>query len=303
MTKRIPKLLIILGIFFLLIALAATSLLNSQPKPKSKLFRAQLQTIKTQTGPLQYYVRGSGSPLLLLPGFGMNMQDWDPELISQLSKEHKLIILDYPEVKTEQQVTEAAVTVMDKLSIKKADILGWSMGSFVAQLLAEYYPDRVNKLVLISTATGGTEMIGASEEISRTIQDNIGGSWEESYVPYLFPQDSEKAKDVYLARRKEAITTGEFPQEEATSVSARIALEDAFANPAQEQDRADKLSLIKAPTLIIAGDKDVLLPAENAKRTAKHIAGARLEIIPNTGHAVLFHEVDTVSNLINLFLR
>jgi len=272
-------------------------------------FQAKVSYVQTPTAKIAYYTRGKGEPLILLPGFGMTMQDWDPLLLQKLATKNKLIIIDFRGVGsstgeldklTEKQIAADIIAAMDKLQIKKAHIVGWSLGSFVGQLIAENYPARVDKLVLISTSPGQDQQIEASKAIGDAIQNNLDGGWEDVYVPLLFYSD--KAKDDYLSRVYAARERQELPTISVENIDAKLAYEKAFGQPAAEEARTALLATIKAPTLLITGEQDTLLVPENAKRVAKRIPHAKLVLIPQAGHAVLFEKVAEVSQEISAFL-
>ncbi|MGI8419630.1 MAG: alpha/beta fold hydrolase [Candidatus Levyibacteriota bacterium] len=272
-------------------------------------FRAEVDIIKTQDAKIAYYSRGRGDPIVLLPGFGMTMEDWDPLFLEKLATNHKLIILDYRGVGastgsvtdiTEGQLAQDVITTLHQLKIQKASVLGWSLGSFVAQVVAEQSPGSIDKLILISTGPGDDHQIGASTSIANAIDSNLGGSWEKIYVPYLFV--SKQAKNDYLNRRNNAVKSKEIPDVPGETLDAKIGYERAFADNNQEKMRYDKLSTLHVPTLIIAGNDDELLPPENDKRTATQIPGSQLLIISHAGHGVLFEKTDEVTSAINTFL-
>lgn len=264
-------------------------------------FRAHVRTAYINGQTMHYYIRGHGEPLFLLPGFAMSLHDWDPMLIEELSKKNKLIMIDYPKnPSSEVELADDVVRLMNKLKISKANLLGWSMGSFFAQVVAENNPDRVDKLILVSTALGGDDIVQGE---ASSIQNDLGGTWETAYVPIMFSPEQNNAMATYLHRRDAAIKTGEAPQKNSPDINQRAKLENVFTNKQQEKSRTDGLKVIKAPTLIIVGEKDTLLVPENARRVANRISGSRLEIVPNAGHAVLFQNLPSVVKIIDNFLN
>lgn len=296
-------------VFVLCILLGITAIMSYHFFIKTYQPKSILQTAAVGNTKIAYTVHGKGEPLILLPGSGMTMQDWDPLLVEKLVTNHRVVILDYPGVGkstgdlTSMNETELADTMtgfMDNLGIKKAAVLGWSAGSFIAQIIAEKYPDRVSKLILISTAPGGGQTIDTPKPISDTIQKNLGGNWESSYVPFMFA-DKNKANE-YLQRIKTAEDNGTAPADSEASITSKTALENMFADQQQERQRYAGLKTILSPTLIIQGAKDMLIAPENAQRVAKLIPNAQLMILPDAGHAVLFEQADDVAESINNFL-
>ena len=309
--RSFPRVTQTIAAILLLILIAAIyffSKFNSTP------FKANVQFVTIKNAKIAYYTRGKGSPLILIPGFAMTMQDWDPELLRELSIHHKLIVFDYRGIGkstgdlsnlNEDQLASDTIELMDMLKIKKTNILGWSLGSFVGQRISEKYPERVTRLVLIATAPGEDKIVGGSKSIGTTIQNNLNGSWESFYIPLMFPNtpDGKSASQTYLNQVSTALQNGELPSDRGGDTSARAILEQAFSNTQLEQDRTAELSTIRIPTLIIVGQNDTLVPIQNDKFVTNRILNAELKIIPNAGHAVLFQYPDQVSQLTNQFLK
>ncbi len=272
-------------------------------------FKAQLKYAALPGSEIAYYTRGSGYPLILLSGFGMTMKHWDPLLLNKLSENNELIIFDYrgvgnstghPDKSTKEMATDI-IQLMDSLKIKKANILGWSLGSFVGEIVAESYPQRVNKLILVSTALGGDQGIEGSTQIANAIQQNLGGSWEHVYVPFLFT--TEESKNNYLMRIRLSQFFGESPAGPDEVIDAKFAIELALSNKTDENKRNLYLSSITSSTLIISGKEDKLVPPANSERTAGYISNSKVVIIPQAGHAVLFEKASDVARLIDEFLH
>ena len=107
---------------------------------------------------------GKGPPLLVLNGFAATSADWDPCFIDQLASRHKLILLNNRGIggSTDDgqsfdiaKLANDAAHVIETLGFERTSVMGWSMGGFIAQTLAVEYPDRVHKLILLSTDSGG----------------------------------------------------------------------------------------------------------------------------------------------------
>jgi len=262
---------------------------------------------------IAYYTRGKGDPLLLIEGFGMSMDDWDPLLIEKLSKNHKLIIFDLREVGlskgdltdlTISKLADDSVGVLSHLKIQKADILGWSMGSLIAQEIALSYPERVDKLILASTLSADSHTTYLPEEEGRAIQADVMGSWE-TFVPHMFPEnvEGEYALDSYLSRIHNAVRYKKSPKTPDEYEKVKTLQDAAVSKLSEEGERLNKLSSITVPTLIIAGEDDALIPVENNRTVAKSIPKSDLQIIPKSGHAFLFQNTDEVARRIDQFLR
>lgn len=275
-------------------------------------FKAEVQFVNSNGARIAYYTRGKGAPLVLFPGFGMNMSEWDPKLLENLSKHYELIVFDYRGVGDStgdisnlkaKAMTNDVLNLLDALHVKKANVLGWSMGAMLAQQFVETYPQRVDHLLLISTGPGGSQMISASSQISQRVQQNLGGRWNDTFVPLLFPENSGRLAQQYVRRVASAIKNGEVPKEPEETVQTRIAEEQALTDPSFGDPMYSYLSRIKSPTLIIAGKDDVLIPVTNDRIVSQQIKGTKLVILLGAGHGVLFQEPDQVSQLVEEFMR
>ena len=276
------------------------------------LFQARVQYVPAGDARIAYYVRGEGKPLLLIPGFGMNMGDWDPQLIRSLSHNHQVIVYDFRGVGLSTngstqisvyQMRDDVIRVLDTLGIERADIIGWSLGSVVAQEVAAAYPDRVERLVLVSTFSADRHMVPAADEVSDAVQNNLGGSWEE-LTSFLFPQTEKgiQEKNKYLERRKDGVEKKIAPNVSEVEVETKMLQEEAMAVLAT-QDRTSLISSIPQPTLIIAGQKDVLIPIQNARWIKSILPQATLVEVENAGHAVLFERNNQVKKTLGTFLE
>lgn len=115
---------------------------------------------------MAYRTFGQGDPILLIGGLGAKVDSWEPSILRNLSTNHTVIVLDNRGVGNTttgtkpfsvQQFANDTNGLLDALKIQKADVLGHSMGTFVAQQLAVMHPEKVNRLVLVAASCGGKE--------------------------------------------------------------------------------------------------------------------------------------------------
>src|SRR5690242_9608072 len=145
-----------------------------------------------------YRAIGNGPPLLVLNGFAATAADWDQCFIDGLSSGHELILLNNRGIggSTDDgqsfdisELAEDAAGVIAILGFERMSVLGWSMGGFIAQALAVEHPDRIEKLILLSTDFGGATADLASSEVWSQLVDPSGTGDEQGrrLVPLLFP--------------------------------------------------------------------------------------------------------------------
>lgn len=274
-------------------------------------FKAHVQYAKLPGVTLAYYTRGKGEPLLLLEGFGMTMQDWDPALIENLAQNHQVIIFDYRGVGLStgdtqhlsvEQMAEDSIGLLDQLQIQHTALLGWSMGSLIAEEITLKQPKLVTKLILASTVLASSSASSTPSQQDEYIQNNLGGSWETIYVPLMFPQDKAGKHDQagYLKRVMTAIQSGEAPKSGEEAAQTKIAQEQALGKSTiNTADLAD----IHTPTLVIAGENDHLTSTKDNKQVAQAIPKARFIIFPDSGHAFLFEDAKAVFITLEKFLQ
>ena len=143
---------------------------------------------------------GNGRPLLVLNGFGATSSDWDPLFIHVLASYSELILLDNRGIGGSvddgrpfdiARLAHDAAHLIETLGFTRISVLGWSMGGFIAQTLALPHPNRVNKLILLSTDPGGSEVDIASSDVWSQLVDTSGTPHDQAkrLLSLLFPDD------------------------------------------------------------------------------------------------------------------
>ena len=144
-------------LLFLLVLLLACSHASARP------FQAQVRFVRAGVTQIAFYERGNGPPLVMLNGTGSTMAEWDPALLRLLARAHRLILFDYPGIglsgrwrgSTFDSLADYTAGFMRAIGLHRADVLGWSMGGFVAQRLAVRHPQLISHLILAGTNPGG----------------------------------------------------------------------------------------------------------------------------------------------------
>ena len=235
---------------------------------------------------LHYEVEGHGPPLLFIAGLGQPAIAWDPELIRTLARSYQIITYDNRGTGLSDKPDELysialfasdAVGLLDTLSISRAHLFGVSMGGMIAQELGAHYSQRVGSLTLGCTTPGGRNAVAAPPESMKMLEGRAGMTPEEA------GREGWKLSfsDEFIRTRRSELET--HLQRGLTQVTPRYAYERHFQ--ATMTLRVFKhLKDITAPTLVVTGRDDILIPAANSEILAKEIPGAELRIFDNAGH-------------------
>ena len=239
---------------------------------------------------------GTGSvPLVLLQHFRGNLDNWDPALIDALAAPgRRVITFDSTGVGgssgttpgTIGQMARDAIAFLTALDISRADLLGFSIGSFVAQEIALTRPAIVRRLVLASSAPqGAAGMHGWAPGVIGTI--GTPHTAPEGYLGVFFaPSETSQKAGKEALRRMYARTQD---RDDATTWATREAQYDAVcAWGIPDHARLQRLSALTMPVFIANGDQDPMILPHYSYLLAGLIPGAQLKIYPDAAHGFLF---------------
>ena len=269
----------------------------------SQVDTAKLITKKVRVGDIDvaYKEAGTGYPLILVMGFGSTMDTWSPGLISGLSQNNRVIIFDNRGMgSTSSSDREFSIRLfaddtaglMDALSIKKANVLGWSMGTYIAQELALNYPEKVNRLILYAADVGGDKAVHSPDVIAQ-LNDTSGTERErgERLLRLIFP--ASWLKDNPDPRKYMQMTSEQvLPESIKKQGLACWKWAGTFS----------RLPQIKAPVLLIAGVDDMVTPPQNSIMMVDQIPAAWLVQVKNGGHGLMFQYPERLVKIADLFL-
>src|SRR5271157_650793 len=156
--------------------------------PEAGTAQVQVRTVAVDDIDIAYRDFGQGKPLILITGYGATMDLWPPEVLSNLSLEHRVIVFDnrgMGNTTTSAKpfsiglFADDTAGLMDALNISRADVLGWSMGADIAQELALRHPGKVDRLILYAGSVGGNESVPASPDVVERLTNTSGSAREQ----------------------------------------------------------------------------------------------------------------------------
>jgi 3-oxoadipate enol-lactonase len=255
---------------------------------------------------LYYEIHGSGEPLVLIMGYGFRAGHWFA-ILDKLAAGNRVVVFDNrgtgrsdkPNIPyTAKMMAGDVAGLLDEIGISVTSIFGVSKGGMIAQEFALSYPGRLKNLVLGATSCGGTHAAPMPPETIAFLFDPERAKLTEE----------EKARDIipwlwnkgFVDNNPEAIkrfiaTTVEYPTPAQTLTCQGNAL-ITF-------DSFDRLKGIKAPTLVISGTQDRIIPSGNSKLLAGEIPGAELAMIANAGHGFITDSTAEACKIILDFLQ
>ena len=270
--------------------------------------RLNVQTARVAGTTFAWAELGSGSPLLLLNGTASPMNEWDPAFLAGLALKHRVIVFDYPGLGDSGRapstwnfdaVSDWVSEFIGQVSPgAPVDVLGWSMGGFIAQRLAVRHPTNVRALVLAGTNPGGSQTVLGPQ----WVQDiDSSSSSDADYLRTNYPASGRAAGKRFLDRLSVAIDSGAYPEADTpdATLAAMVAAEDPWLS--SDVNLRD-LRTITKPTLVITGRQDLITPAINSTRIAALIPGSKLMLVPNAGHSFVFQQPASVTATINTFV-
>ncbi|WFL78379.1 alpha/beta hydrolase [Altererythrobacter arenosus] len=277
---------------------------------------------------IEYDERGNPSDptMLMIMGVGAQMTFWPDELLDELAghgfrvirfdnrdiglshKFHgvkspgilKLLIWDRLRLPINtpyslSDMADDAIGVLDALAVERAHVVGASMGGMIAQHAAIRHPERLRSLTSVMSTTGHRRLPPAGKHAMRALTRRPSSMEEDALVAHGkmvaraigspgFPPDEGRLEERVRANVRRSV----YPEGFIRQMGAIVA----------DGDRRERLRQVKAPTLVLHGDDDPLIPVAHAHDTAAHIPQARLVTFPGWGHDLPLAMVEPVARTI-----
>jgi pimeloyl-ACP methyl ester carboxylesterase len=248
-------------------------------------------------------------PLLCLQHFRGNLDNWDPALVDRIAQEREVILLDNRGVGAStgavpDNVSDMARDVLrfvDALRLTEVDVLGFSLGGFVAQELALVRPRLIRRIVLAATAPQGAPKIHRwSDDVYALATRDVPDA--DGFVELFFSgSEKSRAKGMAFLQR---IFTRQEGRDEQTDLAARDAQLQAITRwGIPDPSKLARLAAMTQPTLVANGDNDTMMITENSYLLAHHMPNAQLRIYPDAGHGFLDQYPEQFADHVNAFLK
>lgn len=288
-----------------LVSLAGCVAVTPYPQVRARVPAADLVEVRGRS--VHAPQRGAGEPVVLLHGFGASAWSWR-EVVARLAPSYLTVAVDLngfgwserPEAASaylrEGQV-DTVIAVMDALGLDSAHVVGHSYGGSIAQTLAVSHPTRVRSLVLVDTARADYPETRRSPLAALRALDTL---FVRTFA--LRPRQVRRALERSIA--DDSLVTTDL----VAGYLARLAVEGAgrafwgLTRPRRGQPPAVEPEGISAPTLVVWGEEDSLIPVEGARERARRIPRSRFVTLPAVGHLPMEEAPERLSELILAFL-
>jgi pimeloyl-ACP methyl ester carboxylesterase len=258
------------------------------------------KTVDVHGTPFAYRELGpdTGVPLLLLNHITAVLDDWDPAVVDGLAAERRLILVDLRGVGASggstpdnfEAMADDTAAFLGALGLDTADLLGFSLGGMVAQVVAQRRPDLVRRIVLAGTGPAGDEGPAAWGDVVQSAFAKAGAEGKHPKHFLFFPPTpgGQAAADAFLARLDERTEDRDTPVTDET-IGAQL----AAAAKWERGTSPAGLAGVDKPALVVNGDNDIMEPTISSFRLAQLLPDARLAVYPDSGHGGIFqyHEL------------
>ncbi|KAI1066342.1 hypothetical protein LB506_008193 [Fusarium annulatum] len=283
-----------------------------------------------QTAKTQYIGNASGIPLVLLTHFRGTMDKWDPVIVNSFAKNRRVITVDYAgvglstgDVATSMRQSAADITqFIELIGEKEIDLLGFSIGGYVAQMVAlnaDPSKVKVRKLILAGTGTSyGPDLVYSQNKDVGSVA-GVKDVDINVFKTLFFPKNAagDAAAEAWWSRihERSAATSGEEAslwlssgyKDGGKGLMGQVTQGHDFTETPEkskgEDGAYDRLPDLKIPVLVANGSNDYMIPTPNSYLIYQKVPNGQLILYPNSGHGFLFQYAPTFVKHVETFLE
>ncbi len=234
----------------------------------------------------------TGVPVIFLTHLAAVLDNWDPRVVDGIAEHHRVLTFDNRGVGASAGTTPDtiaamatdAVTFIRALGLDQVNLLSFSMGGMIAQVITQDEPQLVRKLILAGTGPAGGEGIDKVTRISNldTIRALLTFTDPKQFLFFTRTPNGRRAGQEFLARLKERT------QDRDKKISLRSYAAQLKAIHRWGLQQPSDLSVIHQPVLVANGDSDKMVPTANSADLARRLPDSELVIYPDAGHGGIF---------------
>jgi pimeloyl-ACP methyl ester carboxylesterase len=249
---------------------------------------------------------GGGVPVVLLNHWGANLDNFDPPIVESLAVDRTVYALDYRGIGasggtaplTIAEMASDTIATIRALGLTSIDLIGFSLGGFVAQQILFDAPDLVRRVILAGTGPAGGTGIERVGPVSwpLIIKGLLTFRDPKFYLFFTSSVAGKRAAKTFLARLKERT------KDRDNAVSLKAFLRQLKTIKGWGLQAPQPLNTIDKPVLVVNGDHDIMVPSENSSDLARRIPGAELVLYPDAGHGGIFQYHDAFMTKAKAFL-
>jgi len=286
---------------------------SATPNWRDTDWSRELKQIEIDGIPFNYVDIGSGDgdPVVLVHGLGGQWQNW-LENIPRLAESRRVVAMDLPgfgltpESEDDEEITITRYghwvnELADRLGLEKVDLVGNSMGGYIAAEVAIQFPERVSRLVLVSAAgISSAETIQAPILTFGRIAAALAANSVTRYR-YLAARPITRHISLALVARHPRLLKADLAYEVFFKGGGKPGFDDAL-RASLDYDFRDRLPDVKVPTLIVWGERDSIIPTRDADEFERVIEDSRKIVMEDCGHIPMAERPQTFNDLLVEFL-
>ena len=284
-------------------------MVNSTASASNIVAPTQFVTAGDNTYAYRQFGSGSGLPLLFLQHFTGTLDNWDFAVTDPLAQRRRVILFESPGVgrsngkvpETVAGMADHALRFLDVLGLTRVDVLGFSLGGMVAQVIALKRPALLRRIILSGTGPAGG--VGAAmdrPELLKIFGDQKMPPSEKLLKLFFETTESSQSAGRQFVGRLAWRTEDKDTPTTAEAAGAQLVAMAAWARSGGE-DHTD-LKKIAQPVLVTNGNHDIMIPTVNSFTLTEHLPDAQLIIYPDSGHGALFQHAGAFTSHVSEFL-